>query len=57
MWWDRICPHYCSTDREGYCDATGGVCSCNPYNGGCNFEEEEEDEEDYDSDELSEEIA
>lgn len=55
MWWDRICPHYCSTDREGYCDATGGVCSCNPYNGGCNFDEEDE-EEDYDEEELSEEI-
>lgn len=50
-----LCPYYCSTDREAYCTATGGVAWCRwceidveklirEENGECDDEEDAEDE-------------
>lgn len=46
----RICPYYCSTDREPLCWATNSICHNNPYHD-CEIAEEEEENEQEDEEE------
>lgn len=53
---DRICPHYCSTDREPFCWATHGVCHANPYSRlGCDVEDFDEGDDEEDEEECDDE--